>query len=80
MKLMVGTLRPSAGTIEILGLDLRAVTDADWANVGEAESTLAAFARAADTPSILNRTSSHVQEAALAARRLLELCPTSVRR
>jgi ABC-2 type transport system ATP-binding protein len=34
MKLMIGMLRPGAGTIEVLGLDLSAITTAAWANVG----------------------------------------------
>ena len=34
MKLMVGMLRPGSGSIEILGVDFPAATDAVWARVG----------------------------------------------
>jgi ABC-2 type transport system ATP-binding protein len=34
MKLMMGMLRPDAGTVELLGHDLRAMKAAQWARVG----------------------------------------------
>ena len=34
MKLMVGMLRPDAGSIELLGRDIRSITGERWARVG----------------------------------------------